>query len=81
MPLYSLFLATCSRKYPQFKRPVYNSFLYTARHIAVTFFLCNEVRKITPSCNPKNESLGELIRTAITTYCPGFRGLENQTKT
>jgi len=25
--------------------------------------------------------LGELIRTALTTYCPDFRGLENQTKT
>jgi len=29
----------------------------------------------------KNEHLGELIRTALTTYCPGFRGIENQTKT
>jgi len=27
----------------------------------------------------KNEHLGELIHTALTTYCPGFRGLENQT--
>ena len=29
----------------------------------------------------KNLHLGELIRTALITYCPGFRGLENQTKT
>jgi len=29
----------------------------------------------------KNEHLGELIRTALTTYFPGFRGLENQTRT
>jgi len=29
----------------------------------------------------KNELLGELIRTSLITYCPGFRGLENQTKT
>jgi len=29
----------------------------------------------------KNEHLGELIHTALTTYCPGFRGLENQTRT
>jgi len=28
----------------------------------------------------KNEHLRELIHTALTTYCPGFRGLENQTK-
>ena len=44
-------------------------------------FLCNEVRKIKSSCNPKNEHLGELIRTALTTYCPEFRGPQNQTKT
>ena len=31
--------------------------------------------------NLKNEDLGELIRTASATYCPDFRGLENQTKT
>ena len=29
----------------------------------------------------KNENFGELIRTALTTYCPDFRGLENQAKT
>jgi len=29
----------------------------------------------------KNEHLGEFIRTALTTYCPGFRVLQNQTKT
>jgi len=29
----------------------------------------------------KTEGLGELICTALTTYCPDFRGLENQTKT
>jgi len=28
----------------------------------------------------KNEHLGELIRTALTTYCPGFRGLEIKEK-
>jgi len=28
----------------------------------------------------KNEHLGELICTALTTCCPDFRGLENQTK-
>ena len=54
---------------------------HITQHIAVTFFLCNEVRKIKPSCNPKNEHLGELIRTALTTHCRDFRGLQNQTKT
>jgi len=29
----------------------------------------------------KNKHLGELIRTASTTCCPGFRGVENQAKT
>jgi len=28
----------------------------------------------------KNEHLGELIRTVLTTYCPDFWGLENQKK-
>jgi len=29
----------------------------------------------------QNEHLGELIRTALTTYSPDFPGLKNQTKT
>jgi len=29
---------------------------------------------------PKNENLGELIRTALM-YCRDFQGLQNQTKT
>jgi len=29
----------------------------------------------------KNEHLGEIICTALTTYCTKFRGLENQTNT
>ena len=45
------------------------------------FFLGNEVCKIKPPCNPKNEHLGELIRLALTRYCQDFRGLQNQTKT
>jgi len=40
-------------KYPKFKIPVYNSFLCTAQHIVVFFFLCNEVRKIKLSCKPE----------------------------
>ena len=43
------------------------------------FFLCNEVRKTIPSCNPEKWTLGK-IRTALTTYCADFQGLENQTK-
>jgi len=31
----------------------------------MNFFLCNEVCKIKPSCNPENEDLGDLIRTAL----------------
>jgi len=52
---------------PEFKIPVYNSFLCIAQHTAVNLFLCNEVCKIKPSCNPENEDLGELIRTALAT--------------
>jgi len=40
-------------KYPEFKIPVCNSFLCIAQHIAVNIFLCNEVRKIKPLCNPE----------------------------
>jgi len=29
----------------------------------------------------KKEHFGELILTTLITYCPGFRGLENQTET
>jgi len=54
MPLYILFLAT--GKYPKSK-PVYISFLCIAQHIAVNFFLCNEIRKIKPSCNPEKWTL------------------------
>ena len=45
------------------------------------FFLCDEVRTIKSSCSPKNEHLGELMRTALTKYCLEFRGLEDKTKT
>jgi len=55
MPFYTSFLAT--GKYQKFKRPAYDSFLYIAQHIAVIFFLCNEVRKIKPSCNPEKCTL------------------------
>jgi len=44
-------------KYPEFEIPVYNSFLYRAQHIVVTFFLCNGVHKVKPSCNPEKWTL------------------------
>jgi len=40
-------------KYPEFEKPVYKSFMCIAQHIAVISFLCNEVHKIIPSCNPE----------------------------
>jgi len=46
-----------------------------AQHIAVNFFVCNEVRKAKPSCNPE-----ELIITALTTYSPDFRGFKIKQK-
>jgi len=56
---------------------VYNSFLYTARHIAVTFFSVMKFVKSNHRATLKDEHLGELFRTALTTYCPGFRVLQN----
>jgi len=59
MPLYTYFWRQVSEsKYPEFKIPVYNPFLRIAQHIAVIFFLCNEVRKIKPSCNLEKRALG-----------------------
>jgi len=68
-------------KYPKFNIPVYNSFMCIAQHIAVIFFPLMKFVKSNHGETLKNEHLGELIGTAITTYCPEFRGLENQTKT
>jgi len=48
------------REHPEFKIPVYYSFLCIAQHIAVNFFLCNEVRKIKPPCNPEKWTLGRI---------------------
>ena len=67
--------------WPQVPENTQNLKEQCTKHIAVTFVLRNEVRKIKPSCKPKTEHSGELIRTALPMYCPGFRGLENQTKT
>jgi len=39
-------------KYPEFKMPVYSSFLCIAQHIAVNFFFCDEVRKIKTILQP-----------------------------
>jgi len=52
-----------------------------AQHIAVIFFSVMKFIKSYHRATLKNEDLGELICTALTTYCPDFRGLENQTKT
>jgi len=54
----------------------YSSLLYTAQHIDVNFFSVMRFAKSNHRTTLKNEYLGELIRTASTTYCPGFRGLE-----
>ena len=67
-------------KYPEFEIPVFNSFLCIAQHIAVILFSA-KFAKSNHRATLKNEHLGELIGTALTTYCPEFRGLENQTKT
>jgi len=40
-------------EYAEFKILLYKSFLCVAQHITVNFFLCSEVRKIKPSCNPE----------------------------
>jgi len=51
---------------------MYNSSLCIAQHIALNFFLCNEVRKIKPSCNPEKCTLVRINSKALTTYCPDF---------
>jgi len=45
------------------------------------FFSVMTVSKWNHRATLKIEHLEELIRTDLTTYCPDFRGLENQTKT
>jgi len=50
-------------------------------HIAVIFFFAMNFVKSNYRATLKNEHLGELICTALITYCPDFRGLENLTKT
>jgi len=52
-----------------------------AQHIAVIVFSVMKFAKSNHRATLKNEHLEELIRTALTTYCPDRRGLENQTKT
>ena len=50
--------------------------------LLLIFFSVIKFAKSNYRATLKNEHLGELIRTASTTYCcPGFRGLEKQTKT
>jgi len=71
-------------EHSEFEIPVGNSILCIEQHIPVNFFPCNEVRKIKPPCNPEKRTLGRINSHSfnnILTYCPGFRGLENQTKT
>jgi len=58
---------------------VYNPCLRIAQHIAVIFFLCNEVRKIKPSCNLEKH-LGELICTALTNVLSRFSGTRKSNK-
>jgi len=45
--------------YPEVKITVYKSFLCIAQHVTVNFFLCNEVRKAKPSCNPEKMNTWE----------------------
>ena len=69
-------------KYLEFKTPVYTSFLCIAQDFAVIFFSVMKFVKSNHRATLKNElgNLGKLIGTALTTYCPEFRGLKNQTK-
>ena len=61
MPLYTYFWRQVPEsKYPGFKIPVYDPFLRIAQHVAVIFFLCNEVYKIKPSCNLEKWTLGRI---------------------
>jgi len=67
-------------KYPEFKIPVYNSFLCIAQHIAVICLLCNEVRKIKPSCNPAKWRLRRINLHCFNNVLPRFSGTRKSNK-
>jgi len=56
---------------------------FCVKHSMVLWFFFSVMKfvKSNHRATLKNEHLGELIRTGLTTCCPGFRRLENQTKT
>jgi len=62
--------------YPECEKLVCKSFLCLAQHITVNFFSSvMKFVKLSHRATLKNEHLEELICTALTTYCPDFKGL------
>jgi len=61
-------------EHPEFKMSVYYSFLCIAQHIAVNFFLCNEVRKIKPPRNPEKWTLGRINSHSFSKVLSRFSG-------
>jgi len=58
----------------------YNSFLCTAQHIDVNFFLCNVVRKIKPPGNPEKWTLGRINSHSFNNILSRFSGTRNEKK-
>jgi len=58
----------------------YSSLLYTAQHIDVNFFLCNEVRKIKPPHNPEKWILGRINSHSFNNILSRFSGTRNEKK-
>ena len=81
MPLYSYFLATGTVNTKIQKTSVQLISVYRTTYCCGFFFSVMKLIKPNHRATLKNEHLGELILTALTTHCPDFWGLENQTKT
>ena len=67
-------------EYPEFKIPVYNSFLCIEQHIAVNFFLYNEVRKIKPPCNLEKWTLRRINSHSFYNILSRFSGNRKSNK-
>jgi len=50
------------------------------KHIAETFFLCNEVRKIKPSCTPEKWTLGRIKSHSFNNVLSRFSGIRKSNK-
>ena len=81
VPLYSWFWQQVPEsKYPEFKRPVYDSFLYIYSTTCCCVFLVSVMKfvKSNHHATLTNEQLVELIRTFLTMYWPDSHRLSSK---